>query len=506
MTARHLLPAIAAAALLLTAPAASSQDLRMATSFAVESLDPISDGFWMQEFGVGEMLMQFREDGGFYPWLLSDLRLDGETRWVLTLREGIRFHNGNRLDAEVVHAAIAHQLDHSAGARGSFPDDARFTVTGEYELTFETDAPFPALPALLADETVFLIYDVAAVDAAGSDDGALAAAGIYTGPYRTDTLGADTLTLSRFDQYWQGMPALEEVSVHFISDTNARLLAVQNDEIDVALFMPIAVVPVIEATPGLHFSAETPSANSYSTFLNLREPPFDDPRVRRAFALAIDYDSIAKDIFSGLFQPATSFYASLYRFAVDNLATDTERAAQLLDEAGWLMGPDGVRYRDGQPLRLSILYNPGVSDLVALTTGLQAQLHPHGFLVEPRGVPDTYAAYGEPGWNAGVHNQSSGGNGVPELFLRRHFTPDGDRNYGGYDNPEITELANRLSTTTGEAERHQLLERIQTIMIEEDVGFLILVDSRLGVVSNDRYASYRPGFYFFNLDWQTQPD
>src|SRR5690606_20316053 len=135
----------------------------------------------------------FREDGGFYPCLLSDLRLADETRWVLTLREGIRFHNGNRLDPEAVHAAFPHQLGHSAGARGSFPDDARFTVTGEYELTFETDAPFPALPALLADETVFLIYDVAAVDAAGSDDGALAAAGIYTGPYRVDTLDADTL-------------------------------------------------------------------------------------------------------------------------------------------------------------------------------------------------------------------------------------------------------------------------------------------------------------------------
>jgi len=508
MTRSFLSLVLAGAAVLGMSSLVRAQDgdvLRLATSFPITSLDPISEGYWMQEFGVGELLMQFREDGEFHPWLLSDLEVIDDTRWRLTVREGVTFQNGRALDAEAVHAAITHQLENSSAAAASF-ETGSFAVTGDHEITFTSAAPFPALPGLLSDESIFLIYDVEALETAGGDDAAIAASGMYTGPYALDSLGSEELVATRNDAYWQGTPAMDAVSVRFIPDVNARLLAVQNGEVDIALFMPIAVQPVVAAMPGLHFNYDTPSVNTYSGFVNTARPPLDDARVRVALIKAIDYESIANDAFFGIFQPTTSFYSPLFDFAIDTIETDRDAAARLLDDAGWALGNDGLRYKDGQPLELTVLYNPGVSDLVALSGALQAQLREVGFLVTPQGVPDTYAAYGQVEWAMGLHNQANSGNGVPEQFLLRWLATDAPRNYGGYSNAEIDRLAEELAVTVDPERRHELLARVQEIMVDEDPGFLVFTQSRLAVVTNDAYAHYQPGFYFYNLDWQTQPN
>lgn len=510
MTPSHWMRAGLCAPFLILPAGALAQDdardvLRFATSFEILNLDPIQEGYWMQEFGVGELLMQFRADGQFHPWLLESIESRDELSWVMQVRRGVTFQNGKPMSGAAVLAAIEHQMANSSGARGSFPDDARFTLTGEYEITFTTSEPFPALPGLLAQETVFVIYDAETVEAAGADVASLAGQGIYTGPYEIAAHDGQRLTLERYEDYWQGEPAMAGVTVDYMSDTNARLLAVQNGEVDIALFMPIAVKGVVEQTPGLHFNYDTPSSNSYSTFLNLEAEPFEDARVRLAFSKALDYAEIADEVFQGVFEPANSFYGPVFPWADANVATDVAEAERLLDEAGWIMGADGMRYRDGEPLELEIVYNPGVTDLIALGTALQAQLSEIGMGVNITQVPDTYAAYETLDWDAGIHNQGTGGNGIPETFLRRYLASDGDRNYGGYANAEIDALAEELGRTVDPARRDAILARVQEIVIDEDPYALILVFSRLAVVTNDAYAHYQPGFNFFNLDWQTQP-
>jgi len=99
------------------APVAEPAPLRIVTSFQIDSLDPVEDGFWMPEFGVAEMLMQFREDGQFHPWLLESLENTDDLTWKMTLRAGLTFQNGNPVDAAAVLACITRQMALSGVAR-----------------------------------------------------------------------------------------------------------------------------------------------------------------------------------------------------------------------------------------------------------------------------------------------------------------------------------------------------------------------------------------------------
>jgi len=506
---RTALTLVTAGLALLGLPALAQEAsvLRFASPYAVTAFEPLQGKFWMQEFGVAELLMQLHRDGAFHPWLLSDLERVDDLTWTLTVREGVTFHNGRVVDAAAVHAAITHELENASGTAALFPESARFAIAGDYQLTFTADEPFPALPALLAGERVFPIYDVAALEAAGSAPEAIAEAGIYTGPYALESLTLEEFTTIRYDDYWHGEPAMDGFVVRFISDPNARLLAVQNGEVDVASFMPIALLPVVEATEGLHFNPEPAGSNSYSGPINTAIPPFEDVDVRRALVLAIDYDEISEVIFSGVFEPARSFYPPMFDYAHENIATDRDAAARLLDEAGWTLAADGLRYKDGAPLAFNIVFDPNVADLVALANGLQAQLRQVGFAVSPMGVADVYGAYADVEWGLGLHNQSNAEHGRPEQFLSVQLTGDAPRNYGAYSNAEIDAIADELSVTFDAERRRELLIRVQEIMVEEDPGYLAYAVSRPSVVTNAAFSDYTPGARAFNnIDWQTAPN
>ncbi|MEN9061879.1 hypothetical protein [Ponticoccus litoralis] len=71
----------------------ADQPIRIITSFQIDSMDPESEGFWFQEFGVAELLMEFQPDGTVAPWLAESLTQVDDLTWVITLNGGVTFHN-----------------------------------------------------------------------------------------------------------------------------------------------------------------------------------------------------------------------------------------------------------------------------------------------------------------------------------------------------------------------------------------------------------------------------
>ncbi|NJM05308.1 ABC transporter substrate-binding protein, partial [Candidatus Gracilibacteria bacterium] len=126
------------------------------------------------------------------------------------------------------------------------------------------------------------------VEAAGDNFAALVGAGIYTGPYQVASLNDQEMLLERFTGYWQGLPALPGIAVRFVTDPQARLLAVQNDEADIALYPPTAAKAVVDAQEGLYFNYGTPGTGGFRMALNIQEPPFNDMAVRQAIMRAIN--------------------------------------------------------------------------------------------------------------------------------------------------------------------------------------------------------------------------
>lgn len=299
--------------------------------------------------------------------------------------------------------AINWQLENSAGAKASLPG-ARAEAVDVYELRLITANPEPTMPALLADEGVFPIHDVATVQSVGEDYAALAGKGIYTGPYAIASHSAAEIVLERFDGYWRGKPALPGVIITRVPDVQARILAVQNGEADIALYPPTEVKRTLAGSDNAFFRTPQQGLSDLRLMFNLDTPPFDERAVRLAFIKGIDYIALGNEVMDGVYTPATGFFPPVVPYLVNNLTTDLTGAQRLLDEAGWLPRGDGIREKDGQPLRIVMAIYPQQPDLVPVSIALQAQLRELGFDIQIQSVDDINEAMRNDliPWNAGL--------------------------------------------------------------------------------------------------------
>ena len=385
------------------------------------------------------------------------------------------------------------------------PEGTTFTVTGPLQITIDSPVPFPGLPGILAQEELFPVYDAASVEAMDGDWTQMLDSGVHTGPYRLVDLTDSAMTLTRNPDYWQGEPALPGVTVSFVSNAQARILAVQNGEIDIALLPPVAAREVVESMPGVHFNGETPSTGGFLLLPNTRVAPFDDPALRRALVLGIDYRELAEDVFGGAYREATGLYNPDFPFAVQNQGFDPEAAAALLDAEGWVPGADGLRRRDGEALALTLLIYPAQPDLVPLSAALQHQLGRLGIDVAVLSVDSiSDATQSDTGWGAALWSTSTLNWGRPEGFLQSYVAGGGRMNYGGYRNAEVDALTEDFLTAS-EERRTAILARLQDILVVEDPYAITLVYDTGRVVVNDAYRDFQAGFGGHHVTWQTAP-
>lgn len=485
----------------------ANQPIRIITSFQIDSMDPESEGFWFQEFGVAELLMEFQPDGSVAPWLAESLRQVDDLTWVITLNEGVTFHNGRTLDAQAVKELMDFRLANKSSLQGIVPPETTFDVTGPLEITVTTPLPVPELPNVLAHESYFLIYDRQAVEAVGEDWEALEDAGIYTGPFVVEDLTDAALTVSRNEDYWRGQPVMPGVTVSFVTDTNARVLAIQNGEGDIALYPQVSAKPVYDATPNVNLALGATSTGGYGAYMNVTEGPLQDVAVRQAFMKSIDYAEMAETVFSGATTEATGLYNMSFPWAEANYQYDPEAAAALLDEAGWGLEGD-TRMKDGEALTLDILIYPQQPDLVPLSGAVQSYLRELGIASEITSVDNVGDAItaGTVDWDVGLIGNGSATVGAVQGFLARYLATGADRNYAGYSNARMDKLIETLATETDAEARNEILREIQQILVEEDPYIFNVTMLRERALVSDAWSTYQPGVAWRHIGWQTAPD
>jgi peptide/nickel transport system substrate-binding protein len=290
------------------APSSETTDhsvLRIVTSFKIQSVDPVKSGhYFLVEYGVVELPLIRDESNQITPWLLESYTQIDDFNWRLTLRSNVQFQNGKPLTAATLAAAMNRQLTRSAATKAMLLG-AKVVVAGDKEVILTTLRPDPTVPAALADESVFPVYDVEAIEAAENDEGALLNCNCYTGPYRIATLNDREMTLNANHKYWRGTPPLKGVLVHFIPDAQARILAVQNGEADLALYPPTEAKRMLNNRDDAFFVVNAASSGGPCLVFNVGRPPFDETAVRRAFSLGLNYETLARDMMDGVYGTAT---------------------------------------------------------------------------------------------------------------------------------------------------------------------------------------------------------
>ena len=486
----------------------NSENLRIATSFKIQNLDPLKSAhYFLVEYGVAELPLMLDSDFNLQPWILESHAQIDELNWRLILRPNVKFQNGKPLTATALAAAMNRQLTGSPSTQ-SVISGATVRVTGDRELILTTLKPDPNVPAALADEDVFPVYDVEAIEAAGDDRERLIKSGGYTGAYKMTSLDEREMKLEPNADYWRGQPPLSSVTVKFVSDNQARILAVQTGEADVALYPPTEAKRMLANQTNAFFVTSERSGGGPRIVFNVRRPPFDDAAARRAFSLAVNYESLAKNVMDGVFDTATGFYPTSFAWTIQNQKTDVETAKRLLDAAGWQAGAGGIRYKNNAPLEAVFLVYPQQPDWTTLATAMQAQLQGVGFDLKIRQVDDINSAMKNTGdWNLAINSPGilSGG-GAPDPSLREHFAAGGGRNFGGISDAELDKLIEEISQSFDAAKRAELLKRVQQIVIEEKAFEVRPVFVRSRVIVGSRYRNYKPSPQLRHVTYDTRPD
>ena len=468
--------------------------LTLATGFAIDDLDPLENSYWGPEFGYVELLMRPDRGGAPTPWVLAGLTNPQPVTWKLAQRENVTFLDGAPLNSAALADLLTFQLAENPSFTTALPG-ATAAVTGPLEVTLTTAEPAPNVPALLADESMVPVYDVAAYRKhrdSGAPASALLTAGIYTGPYRVDSLDGASMQLSPRADHWAGKPALDDLTVKFVPEAGARIQAVQAGEADIALYPPTATAPTLAGRQDAFFVTGQPSGATFQLQLNQREAPFDDALVRRAVYAGIDYAELADKVMNGLYSPAIGLYADSRPWAEKTQVFDPTLAGSLLDQAGYTRTGDGPRTRGGTALRFGLLTYPQQPDSDVLALAVQAQLATIGVGVDIRQVPDLESTLEEKtGWQAAVAGNgfiSFGGDYITPL--KNYLRTGGPRNFGGTADPALDALIDRVAVELDPTVRDGLLRQIQDRVAEQGyLGYLGI--RRPAVVTGPAWRGYQ---------------
>jgi peptide/nickel transport system substrate-binding protein len=335
---RHSLAALALAAATTALPAGAQEtEITVGMQLEPPHLDPTAGAAAAIDevvyANVFEGLTRVAKDGSILPGLAEgwEVAPDGLS-WVFTLREGATFHDGVALTAEdVVFSFDRAMAEDSVNAQKQLFDGINeVTAIDDRTVEIGLDAPKGDLLANLA------WGDAVIVSPASADTNKQAPVG--TGPFRFGQwVQGDRVELVRNPDYWGEPAALERVVFKFISDPTAAFAAMMAGDVDAFPVFPAPEnLAQFEADP--RFSVIVGSTEGETILaLNNARPPFDDLRVRRAIAKAIDRQAIIDGAMFGYGTPIGSHFAPHHPAYVDLTgvhAFDPEAARALLAEAG----------------------------------------------------------------------------------------------------------------------------------------------------------------------------
>jgi len=344
----------------------------------VRNFNPLSPEVtprWPTVAGIHEPLMVFNSVKSEYvPWLATDFTWgDGNLSLRFTLREGVRWSDGEAFDADDVVSTFELLRDHPAmdqhhvwqalqAVRRIEGHIVEFVFSRPFVPGFGDVAIQPIVPEHVWDD----VEDPLAF--ANPDP-------VGTGPFtEVRVFRDDVYEIGRNPRYWQeGVPAVEALRFPAFEGNDTSNLGLIFDEVDWGGdFIPSIDRVYVERHPEHHHYWFPLTGGSVFLYVNTELPAFADARVRKALSLALDRTLIVDVAMFHYTRPAdatalTDAYAawrdSSTVEAGDWVDFDPVGANALLDEVGFARGPDGVRRGpDGGPLRFDVLCVRGWSD------------------------------------------------------------------------------------------------------------------------------------------------
>ncbi|MFF2276832.1 ABC transporter substrate-binding protein [Agromyces sp. NPDC058126] len=455
---------------------------------------------------VCESLLRLEPDYSLSPGLAESYEQTSPTTWVYTIRDGVTFHDGTPLTAADAVASMSRHLDPAVGSSwySVYQNVASIEQTGDLEVTVTTTIPDSQFNQGMGG-SAGVIESAATLAEKGADYGNSTGLVNCTGPFElTEWKSGESVTLTRYDDYWDEDLAAKsgEVKFVFMGDATARVNALKSGDVDGGWMLPVDGIAQLQQTSGdVYFGLNTAVS---SLIVSNLDGPLGDVRVRQALLMALDRDGILDAAAKGFGEVTSALTTeSVWGAAsdatreeafsgLDDYAYDVEGAKQLVEEAG----------ATGQ--KIVIKTAPLGNDFAVISQATVAAAQSIGLEAEIETVtPSAYTAlFSDPSAREGV-----------DLFYTVWYLSSPDplemygvlrtgefSNYGEWSNPEFDAIANEAVGIFDPDERAKKSAELQHIANEE-LPWLPLFNGPTTLYLGERITGVAPSVNYLYYPW-----
>lgn len=310
-------------------------------------------------------------DGVFYPLLAESWEVtDNQLAWTFRLRSDVTFHDGTPFNAP----AAKWFFDKARDPNGTHLFYESYAAVNDVlapddtTLIFMLNKPWPNILSTLSDSFAGLISPTA-FEKYGDQYGDEYAVG--TGPFMLEswTYQDETVIVRNPNYRWgpaflanQGPPHISQANFVYLPESTTRVSELESQEVDYAYDIPARELSgIIESGEYNLYKLPSYGGSLYYIDLNQTKPPLNDQGVRQALNYAVDKQALASLLMGESGTPAFGYMASNWNCGVQDpeaigYAYDSEKARELLTEAGWTdTNEDGVIDKDGRPFLMNMM-------------------------------------------------------------------------------------------------------------------------------------------------------
>jgi peptide/nickel transport system substrate-binding protein len=443
-------------------------------------------------------------------WTHSD---DGLT-WTFKLYDNVKWHDGTPLTADDVAWSINAVIDNPdgwaalsgyvAGFKAASAPDAKTVQIDldnpignmEYRVSFLYALPRKDFEGFKTAEDLQSFANDQAVG---------------TGAFKLNRFDKDqgVLILDANPDYFLGRPKIDQVIFRTFDNEDAMVQALKVGDVDAVVEVPSTAFETVKGFDNVKV-VQQPSRSLSELIINsapadhdpkpTRNPALEDPQVKLAIAHAIDKQDLVQIVLQGLGKPGDSIIPPTlgggywYNPNLNDIPFDLAKANDILEKAGYVKGPDGVRAKGDVKLEFRLQY-PSDSDtaprVADLLTGWFKEI---GIKTSPQSVdPDALTAACCPAADYDLMLWGWGSDPDPDFMLSVLTSDqfvDGGWSDSGYSNPRYDELYKAQQQATDPAERQKIVWEMQQIAFDDRPYIVYWYADTLEAYRTDRFKNF----------------
>jgi peptide/nickel transport system substrate-binding protein len=430
------------------------------------------------------------------------------------LRRGVRWHDGRPFTSADVAFSFAATMDPKTNDvyRALYGQAVRIDTPDPYTAIFRLRSPFAeALSDFFSGNTStgiipkHLYEHSSDINRDYYNDHP-----VGTGPYRLVRWDHGSLLILKANTaYFGGAPKIDEIDIRIVPNQNTLIAMIAAHDLDVATQVAPTELERVRRLAGVRTMLARTYVERFIIF-NVTHPPFDDPRVRRALAMALDRKRIAQTASIGIAVPADSIvppYSWAYVAGNGSLPYDPAAAKALLDAAGWIAGPDGVRTKAGKQLVFGLVNQNEQAALAKMAVEIQAQWRAIGAVASVQNAPRN-VIFGFPGietdgkFDAAIDNSATDADPDRSVYITTGSKAPHGFNFSRYSDPDVDAWSAQALATYDRSVRARYYALIQR-RVNRDAALIPLAWDRWIYAVDSRLSGVEPetiGSDFWNVE------